>query len=666
MSQDTTDTKKNQNAMDEEKQELDRPSIRTSITSASLNDEKVKQKKLRWEQEPPADAQFQIPSFAKSRGRRALSPSSSVFSQDEGMEASQSDLISIYTDDLMDKWDTGNQGTDVIVPPLEEPTPPTLEKKLPSDTSFTNIEPLSGLDIEMKGFYNRPSIVNVIKDEKSKSALNEMLETPLPPRASFSFDTPRRMSVIRSIEGIRTSDTSKSARNVNESKRRASSQLQKELVAGTLKNHQPEVASPKRFGILEGVIIPCISSVLGTILFLRVPWIIAQAGLAFSLLYLFISVLCSVLTWFSLSAIVTNGYIPTSGGPYVILSRVLGPQFGGSVGLIYYLGFVLLISLHSFGAADLLLTTIRLFYPEFIMADTDRMIPYWDIIIFAIGFIILVFVFAFFGIRLAAKLELIILVITFLTILLFIIGCFTTHNAEYAIDGASVQHFFDNFPPDFQHGQDFFTVMAIIFPSVVGILAGMNRSGNLKHLSRDIPRGTIFALLTTTFIYVLIFILISFVGSRQVMIENTTYFSLVAFPDYGLAIGTYIAKAGILLSILGESLQALVAGPRILSAISSDNIMPFFPLHYFSTNTSEPRKAVLFSACLAVLPLFLGNLERISTFIAMFLLLCFGFVNIATVIATFSPNWRPRWRFYHWSVGLFGFILCAVCMFLIG
>ena len=30
-----------------------------------------------------------------------------------------------------------------------------------------------------------------------------------------------------------------------------------------------------------------------------------------------------------------------------------------------------------------------------------------------------------------------------------------------------------------------------------------------------------------------------------------------------------------------------------------------------------------------------------------------------------DPHWRPKWRWFHWSVGLFGFILCVTTMFLI-
>ncbi|KAL9646972.1 hypothetical protein ABK040_013830 [Willaertia magna] len=509
-------------------------------------------------------------------------------------------------EELMDKWGTTRNSEE-----RRRNSVSRYRGSIDNPTiNYHDIKPATALDEKMRNFYNRPSLSNVIKDEKSA----------LTPSGN----------------------------------------------AGAPNEHK---AKPRAhlFGMFEGVFVPCVEAVLGTILFLKVPWIVARAGLLYSLLYVFISVFCSLITWLSMSAVVTNGTI-SSGGPYIIFSRLFGYSFGGSLGLIYFLGFICLSSLHCFGAAHLLHSTIHNFYPNFTMLDTDPFHTYWDTIIFAVGFLFIVTLVVFIGIKHVSRLELLFLLVVFVTIILFIIGCFVVVRPEYHIHGVQWENFLANFPPP-TYGFEFFSIMAVIFPSVTGIMAGINRSGDLSNSSRDIPRGTIAALITSTLIYLLIFILIAFVGDRSVMLTETEFFAYVSFPYYGYGVGTLISKIGILIALLGEALQALLVAPRVLQAVSADGIFPSIPFKYFARTSSsgEPRRAIVFSSLLAILPLFLGNLESISTLIAMFILLCYAFINLATFVASFldSPNWRPRWKLYHWFVGLMGFIICGVIMFLV-
>lgn len=53
----------------------------------------------------------------------------------------------------------------------------------------------------------------------------------------------------------------------------------------------------------------------------------------------------------SISAIATNGTV-RGGGAYYLISRSLGPEFGGSIGIVFYLGFVFNTGMNAVGLVD--------------------------------------------------------------------------------------------------------------------------------------------------------------------------------------------------------------------------------------------------------------------------------------------------------------------------
>ena len=103
-------------------------------------------------------------------------------------------------------------------------------------------------------------------------------------------------------------------------------------------NEEDEHPSGANLGTLMGVYLPTIQNIFGVILFIRMAWIVGCAGTATAFLIVFLCCLTTMLTAFSMSAIATNGVVP-AGGAYFMISRSLGPEFGGAVGILFYSAF---------------------------------------------------------------------------------------------------------------------------------------------------------------------------------------------------------------------------------------------------------------------------------------------------------------------------------------
>ena len=202
-----------------------------------------------------------------------------------------------------------------------------------------------------------------------------------------------------------------------------------------------------------------------------------------------------------------------------------------------------------------------------------------------------------------------------------------------------------------------FTYLAIYFPSVTGIMAGANRSGDLMNPSRAIPIGSILAQNITTFIYMSFPILFGFIATRDGLIHEDWLFTAeISWPH------SMVVRIGIILSSVGAGLQSIIGAPRILQAVANDKLIPI--LNCFAKNVTRP---LLLTGGICLLAVMIGDIDIVTPIITMFFLLCYGYVNIACFLLqmTGSLNWRPKWRCYSWLTALLGVLLCASLMFMI-
>ena len=110
-------------------------------------------------------------------------------------------------------------------------------------------------------------------------------------------------------------------------------------------------------GTFGGVFTPSILTILGLVLFLRVGEVVGTVGLFQALLILGISTSVSVLTSISLAVVATNMRV-RGGGEYFLISRTLGIEFGGAVGVVLYLAISVSIAFYAIGFAEAVATAL--------------------------------------------------------------------------------------------------------------------------------------------------------------------------------------------------------------------------------------------------------------------------------------------------------------------
>ncbi|CAI5441879.1 unnamed protein product [Caenorhabditis angaria] len=212
----------------------------------------------------------------------------------------------------------------------------------------------------------------------------------------------------------------------------------------------------------------------------------------------------------------------------------------------------------------------------------------------------------------------------------------------------------------------FFLLMAIYFPAVTGIFTGTNMSGDLADPQRSIPIGTIAATLTTSAIYYILALLFGGSIDRSILrdkfgrsIDNTMVVAALSWPHPS------IVTVGAFLSTFGAALQCLCSAPRLLQSIAKDDVIPILAPFARVTKKNEPFLGLILTVIIAEMGILLGAVDKIAEVLDFFFLMCYAFVNMIAFLHSIlkAPNWRPRFKYFHWSLSLLGAVLCFFIMF---
>uniref|UniRef100_A0A8C4MYG7 Solute carrier family 12 member 5 n=1 Tax=Equus asinus asinus TaxID=83772 RepID=A0A8C4MYG7_EQUAS len=495
-----------------------------------------------------------------------------------------------------------------------------------------------------------------------------------------------------------------------------------------------------RMGTFMGVYLPCLQNIFGVILFLRLTWVVGIAGIMESFCMVFICCSCVM-------------------GP----GGSLGPEFGGAVGLCFYLGTTFAGAMYILGTIEILLAylfpAMAIFKAEDASGEAAAMLN--NMRVYGTCVLTCMATVVFVGVKYVNKFALVFLGCVILSILAIYAGViksafdppnfpicllgnrtlsrhgfdvcaklawegnetvttrlwglfcssrflnatcdeyFTRNNvteiqgipgaasglikenlwSSYLTKGVIVERrgmpsvgLADGTPVDMDHPYVFsdmtsyFTLLVgIYFPSVTGIMAGSNRSGDLRDAQKSIPTGTILAIATTSAVYI-----------SSVVLFGACIEGVVLRDKFGeavngnLVVGTlawpspWVIVIGSFFSTCGAGLQSLTGAPRLLQAISRDGIVPFLQVFGHGKANGEPTWALLLTACICEIGILIASLDEVAPILSMFFLMCYMFVNLACAVQTLlrTPNWRPRFRYYHWTLSFLGMSLCLALMFI--
>lgn len=394
---------------------------------------------------------------------------------------------------------------------------------------------------------------------------------------------------------------------------------------------------PKGFGTFGGVFTPSLLTILGVIMFLRFPTVVGYAGLWNALLILLAAKAISLITGLSIASIATNMRVK-GGGAYYLISRSLGVEFGGVIATFFFIAQAVAVTLYVVGFTEAVFSA----FPNLGLSFRT----------FATLTNIIVFVCVYIGAGWTIRIQYGILVILLLAILSFFIGA----GPDFSFENLG-----SNLTPKWSPQFSFFSVFALFFPAVTGIMAGVNMSGDLKDPARSIPSGTFAAIGISWLIYAALTVVLAGVVPRAELLGEG-----FVMKDY--AFSPALVYAGVFCATLSSALGSMMGAPRILQAFARDNI--FKRIRWFgqgSGPSGEPRRAVVLTFLIAQIGVMAGDLDTIAPVITMFFLMTYATVNLACFYEgrSHNPSFRPTFRFNHWSVAILGAIGCVGVMFLI-
>jgi amino acid transporter len=381
-----------------------------------------------------------------------------------------------------------------------------------------------------------------------------------------------------------------------------------------------------------GVFTPSILTILGVIMYLRFGWVVGNVGLIGTLLIVTLSTSITFLTSLSIASIATDQKVKI-GGAYYMISRSLGLESGGAIGISLYFAQALSVALYAVGFAESLLE---------VFPNVDQKMA---------GMITVVGVaaLALTSAKAAIRAQYVIMIGIAISLVSLVFGS-PLEDSQIEMWGAPAS---ESVP--------FWVVFAVFFPAVTGIMAGVGMSGDLKNAKKSIPRGTFLAIGVGYLIYMGLPIILASRADASTLIEDPMIMRRISFWGDAILLGVWGAT-------LSSAVGSILGAPRVLQALAKDDVLPSF-LKWMGKGAGKddtPRLGTLFTLIIVLIAVWFGDLNMIAPVLTMFFLTTYGVLNVAAGLEKFlrSPSFRPTFK-VHWSFSILGAVACIAVMFLI-
>ncbi|XP_040005079.1 solute carrier family 12 member 8 isoform X2 [Xiphias gladius] len=384
------------------------------------------------------------------------------------------------------------------------------------------------------------------------------------------------------------------------------------------------VWEPVLFGTWDGVFTTCMINIFGVVLFLRTGYLVGNTGVLLGMLLVSSVVLVALVTVMSGIGVCEHCGIG-SGGIYSMISTVLGGRVGGTMGLLYVFGQCVAGAMYITGFSES-------------VAELLGLQTQWAVRGMSAAVLLALLGINLAGVKWIVRLQLLLLAVLAVSTLDFVIGTFTHLDPEHGFIGYSAELLSNNTKPDYSPGENFFTVFGVFFPAATGVMAGFNMSSDLQRPEHNIPAGTLAAVFTSWFLYLVFVFLLGAICTREALRYDFLIAEKVSLVGFLFLLGLYISS-------LASCMGGLYGAPRILQCIAQERVIPALAfLGRGKGPNRTPVAAICLTSLLTMAFIFIGQVNVLAPIVTINFMLTYSFIDYSyfSVAMTFQLQSKEK------------------------